>query len=77
MGVIDEMSAKLRSAQRAVKKAQKEYEAAADDAAERRKIVQQWEARVDELERALSLLRNGLKPPITQIGGNVMPLKRP
>jgi cell division protein FtsB len=77
MGVIEELSAKLRGAQRAKKRAQQEYDAATADAAERRKALQKCEARVDELERAISLLRNGLKTPVVETGnGNVTPLKR-
>lgn len=77
MGVIEEIAAKLRGAQRAVKKAQHDYDDAAANAGDLRKELQRREARVAELERALSLLRNGLKAPLPEVGsGNVTPLKR-
>lgn len=77
MSVIDELASKLRGAQRNVKKAQRHYDCAAADAADRRKELQRCEARVQELERALSLLRNGLKAHVSEVGsGNVTPLKR-
>ena len=41
------------------------------------KAVNPLAKRVAELERALSLLRNGLKAPVPEVGsGNVTPLKR-
>lgn len=73
--VIDELAAKLRSAERAVKKAQREYDGATAIAAERRKELERWQARVRELESAISLLRNGLKTPLSHTG-NVTPFKR-
>lgn len=76
MGVIEDLAGKLRGAQRAVKKAQREYDDAAVNAGEARDELRQCEARVDELQRALSLLRNGLKAPVPEVGsGNVMRLK--
>lgn len=75
MGVIEELGAKLRGAQHAVKKAQREYDESATFAGEKRKELEQWQARVNELERAISLLRNGLKPATVQTG-NVTVLKR-
>jgi len=76
MTIIDEVAAKLRGAQRALRKAQKVHEENAEAAAASRREVSRCEARVAELERALSLLRNGLKPPVVETGsGNVTPLK--
>jgi predicted nucleic acid-binding Zn-ribbon protein len=77
MTIIDEVAAKLRGAQRAVKKARATYENAAADAADARQELARREARVTELESALSLLRNGLNTQRPEIGGgNVTPLKR-
>jgi hypothetical protein len=75
MGVIDELSAKLRGAQRTRKRAQQDYDTAAAYAAERRNVLRRCQARVDEMERAIALLRNGLKAPVVA-SGNVTLLKR-
>lgn len=75
MSVIDELVAKLKTAERAVKRAKKDYDTESSYAEEARKNLRRAENRVAELERAISLLRNGLRTNVTQIGGgNVTPL---
>lgn len=77
MGVIEELTAKVRGAQRAVKKAQREYDEAASATDDLRKELRRHEARLSEYERALSLLRNGLRVATTETSsGNVTPLKQ-
>lgn len=76
MSVIKELESTLRGAKRALNQAQRNHLAAADEATTRRKEVQRCEARVNELEAALSLLRNGLRTAKTETsGGNVTQLK--
>lgn len=76
MSIIKELESKLRGAQRALKKALRDQQEVLDIAADHRKEVQRREARVRELESALSLLRNGMRAPTAEVGsGNVTQLK--
>lgn len=77
MGIIDELASKLRGAQRAAAKARREWDQATADASERRKVLNRCEARVLEIEKALSLLRNGLRTATAETSsGNVTPFKQ-
>lgn len=77
MTVIDDLTKKLKTAQRAQKVAREILETTEAEAV---RLRREWKRRsdaVDELESAISLLRNGLKPKVSEIGaGNVTPLKR-
>jgi preprotein translocase subunit SecA len=75
MGVIDELSRKLATAKRAEAKAKRGEEAADVIYADALAVHRRAAERVAELERAISLLRNGLKPAVSHTG-NVTPLKR-
>lgn len=68
MSIIDEIAAKLKTAKRAVTKAQRAYDEAAVEAGERRKDLDRCQSRVAELEGALSILRNNLRPAAPPTG---------
>ena len=74
MGVIDELTAKLRGAKRSADQARRSFGEVSVELEECRKELKKREARVDELERAISLLRNGLRTQTTS-SGNVTSLK--
>jgi len=74
--IIDDLVRKLKRAEREAKKAQQLYDAAQAEARQLLKALEASRARVGELESAISLLRNGLKPKLTETGANVTPIKR-
>lgn len=74
MGVIDDLSRKLKSAQRAMRQAEQKLASANTEARLCLKAFEERKAAVHELESAISLLRNGLKP-VKVSSGNVTPLR--
>lgn len=76
MSVIEELASKLRGAKRASAKARRDWDEAVHVSADLRKELERRDARVVELDRAISLLRNGLTTKTTEtIGSNVTALK--